>query len=213
MLPDLLWIAQQAIIGVRVSHKLAAAAENVLDKVNEFQNHFYFVLCNGEGDLMAPPESVLGDIRESGDRLHLYEAWNSRVLALLDDAGITAEDALLPFLPFGGGPLRRFSMGISHDVANMGEAYLAPYLIRECARAAYRVFFDIKPHPLDTGECLFDSSTHAPDLLAGIQRGKICSRCELQMDPPHARGGWSQGRKEAAAKIVTLAKYELSRVK
>ena len=220
LLPDLLWIAQQSIIGVRISKTLVDAARKVLDVVNECQNHFYFVLCNEEKDLIAPPKCILGVVQQSTDRLRLHEAWNNRVLALLEDIetkpgdnNTTPSVPFLPFLPFGGGTLRRFPMQICREVRNMGEAYLAPYLIRECARAAYSVFFDIKPHPIDTGECLFDDSTHAPDLLPGIERGKICPRCELQMDPPHAFGGWSQGRKGAAAKIAALAKDELSRIK
>lgn len=48
LLPDILWIAQQAIIGVRVAEDLADAAGGVLAKVNAHQDHFFFVRCSEE---------------------------------------------------------------------------------------------------------------------------------------------------------------------
>lgn len=162
--------------------------------------------------MISPPERLLAIVKEPSDRLHVHEAWNRRVLALLEDAELTRDPPFFPFLPFGGGTLQGFPIQISREVRNMGIEFLAPYLIRECARAAYRIYFDIKPHPVDTGQCLFDSSTHAPDLLRGIERGKICPECELQMIPPHAFGGWSEGRGRAAARIADLAKEALSAV-
>lgn len=214
-LSHILWVTQQAIIGIRLPENLREKAQIVIDEVNNIQNYFYFVLCNDEDDLVSPPNE-LNPENELEISL-LFEAWNNRVLTLMEDEFInkksSEDEAFHPILPFSRIILSRFSIRLSKEVDYMGEEYLASYLLRECARAAYLIFFKIKPHPVRTGICIFDNSTYPPDLLPGILRPEgICPECRAQMNPSHAFGGWSVGRENAAGKILQLARNKLQEI-
>ena len=209
---SILWIAQQAIIGIRLPENLKEDAQKILDEVNQIQNHFFFVFCNNEKDLMSTPEFL--NFGDESQLVLLFETWNNRVLGLMEDESLIKDsNDFHPILPFSRIPFKRFSNRLSKEVDYMGENYLSSYLLRECARAAYLLFFNIKPHPVGTGQCIFDNSTYAPDLIAGILREEgICPECTIQMTPPHAEGGWSKGREEAASKILRLSRKKLKAI-
>jgi CheY-like chemotaxis protein len=209
---SILWIAQQAIIGIRLPENLRGEAQNILNEVNQIQNHFFFILCNNEKNLVSPPEFL--SVRDESQLVLLFGTWNNRVLGLMeDDSLIKNSISFHPILPFSRVPLRRFPIRLSNEVDYMGENYLSPYLLRECARAAYLLFFNIKSHPIGTGQCIFDNSTYAPDLIPGILREEgICPDCDVQRCPQHAFGGWSTGREKAAKEILKLAKKKLEEI-
>ncbi|MGD0037352.1 MAG: hypothetical protein ABSC53_08680 [Bacteroidota bacterium] len=214
---EILWIAQQAIIGVRLDRIFRDKAIGVLNKINSSQNHFYFIICDEEDDLIAPPENIFSnDLIEANPSL-VFEAWNNRIIGFIDDIPLTEEinlkKSFYPILPFSKYSLTKFNVRLGKDIKFMGERYFEPYFTRECARVAYSLFFNIKPHPIGTGKCIFDSSTYPPDLLNGIGRGEICPECLSQMKPRHANGGWSEGRDKAAQTICKMAKESLNNIR
>lgn len=211
VLPVLLWISQQAIIGVRllVGKDLEAQAKEIIEQINTRQNHFYYVLITETNELSTPPEDS-AHVDENAPLDVLFEIWNLRVFGIIDDIATgqgQEKQSLppLPVLPFGRRPLRRFPCCLTDAIKYMGEAHFASFLIRECARAAYSVFFDMEAHPLDTGKCLFDSSSYFPSLLYGIRLGTLCEKCLKRVASHNADGGWSAGRDKAAQTIVKMA--------
>jgi DNA-binding NarL/FixJ family response regulator len=216
---ELIRLAQMAVIGIKktsISDKLQGA----IDKLNSAQDHFYFTPFSSNNDLLVPPQKLFtSDLYEKHLRL-LYEIWNNRILSTIenmpenvrsDPPRSTHAESAHPILPFSRHPLTRFYSRFDKDIDYMGSDYFESFFFRECARAAYSTYFSIKPHPVDTGHCIFDSSTYPPDLKKGVIEGKICPECRAQMVPYHAFGGWSKGRDEAANAICRLAKESLPR--
>ncbi len=214
---EILKVAQSTIIGVRLPLQFKEQAVLSINIINSIQNHFYFVLCENENDLVKPPNELFSLELFINKPILLFEVWNNRILGLIEDEYFKGENSsnheFYPILPFSRNPLTHFSIRLSNDVEFMGDQYFKPYFLRECARAAYQLYFDIRLHPIATGGCLFDSSTYSPDLLKGIKKGEICPVCRGQMIPRHALGGWSNGRDLSANKICELAKEALEKIK
>lgn len=139
---SILWIAQQAVIGIYLPEDLREKAQLLIKEVNKKQNHFFFVLCNNEEDLVSPPDNI--DAENESEMILLFEAWNNRVLGLIEDEATIENSkdkaAFHPILPFSRHHLKRFPIRVSKEVKDKGEEYLAPYLLRECARSAYLLF-------------------------------------------------------------------------
>jgi hypothetical protein len=137
---------------------------------------------------------------------------NSEVVSFekKENTALSLLDLSHSILPFSRILLSRFAIRLNKEVDYRGEEYLAPYLLCECVRAEYLIFFKIKSHPIRTGKCIFDNSTYPPDLLPGILRPEgICQECRAQMNSPHAFGGWSVGRGNSAEAILNLARKKL----
>jgi len=210
---EIFWLGQETIIGVRLPKIYGKNAIKIIKKVNSAQNHFFFVLCNNEDDLIIPPRNILSKDLVENHPILIFEVWNNRILGLIEDVSLIEEDnnisSFHPLLPFSRNPLSRFNVQIQNNIEFMGNSFFEPYFLRECARVAYSLYFNIKSHPIKTGKCIFDNSSYPPDLLKGIWRGEICPECRSQMIPEHANGGWSNGRDKAANTICQMAKESL----
>jgi len=206
-------IMKLAVIGVRVPEHLRAEAIEVLRKLNQRQNHFHFVYCSRTEDLFTGHRLYDLDPRA---KIALFRAWSARIMGLIEDVALQDDDFEL-VLPFPQGEVRRFFTSLSEDVGSMGEEYLEPFLLRECARAAYRVFFNsleghiwLKKTP--QSHCIFNFTRSALG-RDGIKKGEIYRIHISLLNPRHAFGGWSYGREKAAETILLMAKDALNVVK
>jgi len=226
----LLWCAQQVVIGIHLSPAFREKALEVVQNLNESQNHFYFRVCDKEEDLLTPPADTVQNIGFAA--IAFFEVWNNRVWAVIEDVefksvekvnerktqekttakGLKADRVFSPILPFSRSPLIRFQVNLSGYLEFMGERYLEPYLLRECALAAYSLFFEFERHPIDTGECIFDTSSYAPDLLKGVKEGRICKDCQVQKEEAKTYGGWNEGRNAAVQTILKMGKESLEKI-
>jgi FixJ family two-component response regulator len=241
-IPILVIIAQKAIIGIRVNktfydvtskiylkEKLGIEYDNLeslichinlicnetITELNNLQNYFFFVMINEESNLAIPNTSFIPSTGK-GLKFEIIEAWNNRILGFIDDVsfyGDRQSDKFYPGLPFSKNQLLYHNTKLIEQINLMGKDFFKPYLLRECAKVIYHIYFDIQEHTTDTGKCIFDESQNPAHLLNGIEKGVICDQCKSQMIPKYAFGGWSDGRNYAAELILGLAKRSLLEIK
>ena len=205
-IPQTLWLAHQAIIGVFMPKGDTLpwdATCDVIRRLNNAQHHFFFRMCRDPIEISDLPQDARPDLPEHVGRL--FDVWNNRIVAIVDvlSEGNEMINQGWPVLPFCRKQPMHFQSRLERYIRFMGSDFLDPFLMRECCRTAYRVFFKFPEHAVASGKCIMDSSTYAPDLLAGMKQG-LCEECARRLRGSHADGGWSRQRGEAVKRMVAI---------
>ena len=214
------WTAQQAVIGIQLhsgfNNKQKKIFKTTIDEINDLQNHFYFVVCETNKDLIKPP---FLDIKNTDIPLYpqLFETWNNRILGIMEDEELklNEQSLLKTALPFSRNRTIIIPNKLKFIVDYMGDDFLPFFLIRECAKAAYLIFFDLEYHFYDSNKCLFGNSNDPMDLLplehynTNNEFKFICNKCFRQIKNINTYGGWNSGKTKAVNNIAETALEKL----